>query len=97
MPWLAVGSREGSGPWPKNYRKRQARLLVAAGVSWGHDILRHSFASYHLAAHRNAALTAHELGHANSQMLFAHYRELVTREAGLAWWEIRPVSPRSEQ
>jgi len=78
------------GPWPTNHRKRMAGLLEAAGVKWGQDICRHSFASYHLAAHRNAPATAHELGHANTQMLFAHYRELVRPEAAAEWWEIRP-------
>lgn len=96
--WLEVGghqknglSLDTAGPWPVNHRKRMARLLEAAGIEWGQDICRHSFASYHLAAHRNAPATAHELGHANTQMLFAHYRELVRPEAAAEWWALRPA------
>ena len=57
---------------------------------WGHDIMRHSFASYHLAYHASPDKTAHELGHRDTQMLYRHYRQLVTREAAEAFWAIWP-------
>ena len=67
------------------------RLFVnaskASGVVLSDDIFRHSFASHHLALHRNAALTA-EMGHADQDMLFRHYRELVTYEEGKAYFDI---------
>jgi integrase len=44
---------------------------------WPEDILRHSYGFYHLAEHRNAALTAEQMGHKNARMLYAHYREVV--------------------
>jgi integrase len=72
-----------------------SRLFFAAGVKWGHDILRHSFTSDHLLAHPNAALTAPVLGHSNGQMRFAHYRKLVPRESALTWWELRPAQKPS--
>ena len=51
---------------------------MAAGVmEWPDNALRHSFASYHLAQFKNAASTALELGHHDSRITFAHYRELV--------------------
>ena len=37
---------------------------------------------HHLAHHRNAAAMALELGHISASMTFAHYREVVTAEAG---------------
>ncbi len=43
-----------------------AEAAAAAGVAtWPHNVMRHSFASYHLALHRDAPLTAHELGHSS--------------------------------
>jgi integrase len=54
-----------------------------------HD-LRHTFASYHLAYHGSPDKTAHELGHRDTQMLYRHYRQLVTREAAEAFWAIWP-------
>ena len=84
--WLALG-----GDLPiMNKRKRLARLLKIAQLTWQPDVMRHSFASYHLAFHQSADKTAFELGHRDSKMLFAHYRELVTKEAAQSYWDIRP-------
>ena len=84
--WIALG-----GDLPlTNKPKRLARVLHMAGLKWKPDIMRHSFASYHLAMYRSADKTAFELGHRDSKMLFAHYRELVTQEAAQAYWAIRP-------
>lgn len=87
--WLAL-----PGELPlSNVVKRLRQVRDAAKVPWPHDATRHSFASYHLAMYRDAAATAHELGHHNQQMLFAHYRELVTAEAAEAFWKIKPPGP----
>ena len=84
--WLSLG-----GDLPlTNKRKRLARLLKLAQIKWQPDIMRHGFASYHLAMHSSADKTAFELGHRDSKTLFAHYRELVTKEAAQSYWAIRP-------
>ncbi len=84
--WLSLG-----GDLPlTNKRKRLARLLKLAQITWQPDIMRHSFASYHLAMHTSVDKTTLELGHRDSKMLFAHYRELVTKEAAQSYWDIRP-------
>lgn len=59
---------------------------------WPTNGLRHSFASYHLAHFQDAAKLALELGHTNQELLFRHYRELVTPELAAKWWEIRPAT-----
>lgn len=61
-----------------------------ADVSWSNDVLRHSFASYYLAKHQDAAKTALQMGHMRTDVLFNHYRELVTREDAKAYWQIKP-------
>jgi len=73
-----------------NKRKRLARLLKVTQLTWQPDIMRHSFASYHLALHASAEKTALELGHRDTKMLFAHYRELVIHEESKRYWDIRP-------
>ena len=84
--WISLG-----GDLPlTNKRKRLGRVVQIAGLNWQPDIMRHSFASYHLAMHTSADKTALELGHRDSKMLFAHYRELVTQETAQAYWSIRP-------
>jgi integrase len=59
-------------------------------VRWPSNGLRHSFASYRLAATNNAALTAAELGHINAQLLYSAYRELVRPEEAQRYWLISP-------
>ncbi len=52
---------------------------------------------YHLAKHRNAAFTALQLGHADANMLFAHYRELVRPADATRYWELRPRAALRER
>jgi integrase len=59
---------------------------------WPSNGLRHSFASYHLAHFQDAARLALELGHTNQELLFRHYRELVTPEQAQKWWNIQPAA-----
>ena len=84
--WLSLG---GDLP-PSSRRRRLEALREEAGVPWGHDIMRHTFASYHLAYHGSPDRTAHELGHRNTQMLYRHYRQVVTREDAEKFWAIWP-------
>ena len=66
---------------------------VAAGIAdWPENALRHSFASYHLAHFKNAAATALELGHHDSRVTFAHYRELVKPKEAERYWNIKPAA-----
>ncbi len=58
---------------------------------WIQDICRHTFASYHLEKHKDAANLANEMGHrSNVRMLFSHYRDRVDPDAAKAFWEIYP-------
>lgn len=61
-----------------------------SGVEWAHNVTRHSFVSYHLAKFQNAGKTALEAGH-SEQMLFKHYRALVTPAAADEFWNIVPA------
>ncbi len=78
-------------PTHSTYRRRFAVAVKASGIQkWPHNAARHSFASYHLAFHQNAAATALQLGHTESRTLFEHYRELVRPEDAKAFWQIAP-------
>ena len=65
-------------------------ILAAAGLRGGHDILRHTFASHHLAAHQSIEKTAHALNHRGAEMLFRHYRAAVKPAEGVRFFQIRP-------
>lgn len=91
--WLALGGAVPVG------RTSGLALKVArrGGVAWPANVTRHSFCSYHLAKFSSAARTAMEAGHTET-MLFKHYREVVTRDAAEAFFNIVPeaVSPQFE-
>jgi integrase len=92
--WLAPhGARSGTVA-PVNARKKLDRVRKAAPLlRWSKNGLRHSFASYRLAATNDTATVATELGHSTSQMLYSTYREVVLPEEAERYWSIVPVSP----
>jgi integrase len=88
--WLAIG-----GVVPLRDVNQRMRLFTAAlrkkhGIDWTHNVTRHSWCSYHLAQFRSAAETALQAGH-SEQMLFTHYRELVTPDQAKEFWSIVPA------
>ena len=90
LEWLKLGAKL---PIP-NQNHQWAALMVKVKAElgydkWPHDALRHSFCSYYLAAHENAAKTALQAGHTES-ILFKHYRKLVKKEQAEKFWNIFP-------
>ena len=74
-----------------NSRKKLDLVRKAAGLArWPKNGLRHSFASYRLAANHDAPRVASELGHTSPQMLHSTYRELVLPEEAERYWKIAP-------
>lgn len=86
----------------KGHRERWDRLRQEAGLAhnWVHDVLRHTFATMHYAAHQNASQLKALMGHSQSEnTLFAHYRavqtvtgETVTRAMAQEFWNLFPDS-----
>lgn len=95
--WLEPLTRKSGLVWPSNGRKlmesarRGAGFNGEDGSSWPHNGARHSFASYHLAKFQDAAALALELGHTDTSIIFAHYRELVRPAAAETYWNISPA------
>jgi len=87
--WLQLGGTLPLHDRSNLWRWFRAELEAKHNLQWEHNVTRHSFCSYHLAAFGNAAKTALEAGH-TEQMLFAHYRELVTPGAAKEFWAIKP-------
>jgi integrase len=71
--------------WPHSPKRGLERCFRAYGGRLPRNVARHSFVSHHLAAHQDVALTELEAGHSRA-VLFQHYRELVTREDGVAYF-----------
>ena len=83
--WLALGGVLPLG----DVNTKLWKLTRQIGFRWPRNVTRHSFVSYHLAEFQSAGKTALEAGH-TEQILFNHYRELVTKEDAAAFWSIVP-------
>lgn len=82
--WLDIGAYDST-----NWRRRLMAIRRAVtGLPWPHDVLRHTYVSHALPIH-GASMVALWCGH-SEQVLFAHYRELVTTEDAERFWKIRP-------
>jgi integrase len=78
---------------PAGARRKLDRVRKVAGLArWPQNGLRHSFASYRLAAIHDGPRVASELGHTSPQMLYSTYRELVLPEEADRYWKISPAA-----
>jgi integrase len=89
--WLRPCSGMTGPVVPWSARGKLARVRKAAGLTrWPQNGLRHSFASYRLAAIHDAPRVAAELGHTTPQLLYSTYRELVLPEEAERYWKLFP-------
>jgi len=85
------GAEAEMGVVPRNCRRRWESLRESAGLldGWVGDVMRHSFASYHLAVWENEGRLKAQMGHAaGSEVLWQHYRARVTRREAERFWRI---------
>ncbi len=95
--WLAPWAGQTGKVWDKGeltLRRRREATAKAAGVPWKANGLRHSYASYRLAATQDAAKVALEMGNSPA-VVFRHYRELVKPAEAERWFAIRPGVPEN--
>ena len=76
---------------PLGIERRLKRLRTLLSFGWKQDGLRHSFATYHYARHRNAALTAHFLGHHDVGLVYSTYRGVVREAEATKFWALTPA------
>jgi integrase len=91
--WLAPYVKE-RGPVVSldHLRERFEALRKKASITeWPDNALRHSFGSYHLAAHGDAVKTAAQMGHRDTGVLHNHYKALVTKTDAERFWALRPA------
>lgn len=68
---------------------------IRADCTLGHDVLRHSFISHHVAAFGSKGRTALEAGNSEA-IIDAHYLNLPTEEEGKAFFQILPSDADSK-
>ena len=70
-------------------RNMREKLAKAAGMEkWLDNALRHSFASYHLAKHEDAAKTSLLIGHKDADTTHRHYARLVRKDEAEKWFSL---------
>jgi integrase len=97
--WLAPYLRDHrSGPiCPSNLRRHlQADRLAAGLTRWPSNGCRHSYGTYHLTHFKNAAVTAAEMGHMTTSMLYGHYHQRVKPADAERFWRIVPAVEGAE-
>jgi integrase len=83
---------------PMTYRRAKEAIFKDAKVKAIADGFRHSFGTYHLALNEDANKTANQMGHrGNTDLVFSHYRKLVPKEDGKAFFEITPSSVKQTE
>ena len=91
LDWLRPYTGMTGAVVPVNARKKLDAIRKDAGLArWPKNGLRHSFASYRLAATHDAPRVATELGHTSPHMLYSTYRELVLPEEAERYWKLVP-------
>ena len=76
--------------------RRRAAEAGTLTRGWPSNALRHSFASYHIAKFNDSAKLALQLGHVGQDIIFRHYREVVTPEEAKRYWSILPANKASK-
>ncbi len=91
--WLKHYSKPSGPIMPTDgFTRKWGNLRKAAGfAAWPKNAMRHSFASYHVAAHQNAPQTSLEMGHDNPDQLFESYRALVKPADAQRYWQLGPA------
>ena len=91
--WLLPHRKAKGKVMPANARKMRVKAMQDAKVkAWPVDVLRHTFATFHVLAHGSVDKTAEQCGH-SVEMLKKHYlnRE-VKHESAKAFWSILPTA-----
>jgi len=89
VEWLLTCKHEGelvSPPWALDRIREHARN---SKIKCPANAFRHSFITYRAAATGNVDETSLEAGNSRGQV-FKRYRELVSKDEGLAWFDMNP-------
>ncbi|MCG3147247.1 MAG: Tyrosine recombinase XerC [Verrucomicrobiae bacterium] len=77
--------------------QRIQNLATKAGLSaWKHNGLRHTFVTYHAAAHKDLPRTAYEAGN-SVEVIKRHYDGLASEATAKRFWELRPAGNAGEK
>jgi integrase len=93
IAWLVPYIRAEGSIIPTGFRQKMEQLRELAGIKkWPNNGLRHSFGSYHVAFFQNPNMTALQMGHATTDMLFKYYRNYrIPKKDMQRYWQLVPT------
>ncbi len=81
----------------QEFRTRWEKCRKDAGiVPWPHDVMRHSYATYSVAAFADIGKLALQMGN-SPQVIHANYKGLVSRADAERFWALRPVADAAKK
>jgi integrase len=89
--WLASAPDDAWTLRGKDYERAKSDVFRLAGIENPGNVARHSFCSYHVALHRDAASTAIILCHTSPRTLYQHYKGLATAESAARYFATVPA------
>ncbi len=93
--WLAGWKAKAGRVLPiKQPEHRVKDICKAAGVTWKHNGLRHSFITYRLATIKDAVRTAFEAGN-SPQVIRSNYDAVATEGEGKLWFSVVPETAKN--
>lgn len=92
LAWLRPLVKRHGRVLPYSVAKLRAASRTILGLAeWPHDIMRHTFVSYHFAEFRDEAATKKEVGHRDDgRVFYNHYMVPVSRPDARRFWSIIP-------
>jgi integrase len=92
--WLTPHAKTKGPVIPEGFRRKMEKLRKLAEITkWPDNGLRHSFGSYHVAHFQNPNMTALQMGHSTTDMLFKHYRNYRIRKTDAErYWKLAPAA-----
>ena len=76
----------------QEFRRRWEACRCDAGiVPWPHDVMRHTFATYHLAAFNDIGKLSLQMGN-SPHVIHSNYKGLVSKADAARFWSLRPAA-----
>ena len=94
--WMKLATQQTWSLTERQYLTQKSKLFDGAGVAHPHNCLRHSAASYHVAAFQNPGKTALMLCHKGQQRLWDNYKGVATKADGARYYAITVDAIRSK-
>ncbi|MGC4075129.1 MAG: hypothetical protein QM760_22030 [Nibricoccus sp.] len=89
--WLEAATDDSWALSERDYERAKSDCFRLAGVANPGNVLRHSFCSYHVAQHKDAARTAVILCHTSPRTLYQHYKGIVSEGEAIRYFSILPM------